>query len=348
MALRRLRCMWQRGGDPLGPAVFLAALMLFVACSATKAQTIVSIVDGQWMINGEPTNPGSAAEGLLMNVRMVNATFEDRSGKHPDFDPEANADEFIAAIPDYVAHGVNAFTLCLQGGMPGYEGAVNSAFESDGSLRSAPLQRMKRVIRACDRHAAAVILTCYYQRQSHILQDEQALRRGLVHVVDWIRNHEFQHVVLEVANEYPHGGFAHRVIRDPDGQAALIRFVKQTAPELLVTASGLGNGRVHTQVGQACDFVAPHWNGTPVETIPQRLADLAGFQKPIVCNEDDKTGAQAVAAMRATVANRAGYGLMLKAQNQTYPFRFKGAADDPVYYAALKQITSRPVEQRSR
>jgi hypothetical protein len=28
---------------------------------------------------------------------------------------------------------VNAFTLCLQGGMPGYEGSVNSAFASDVS-----------------------------------------------------------------------------------------------------------------------------------------------------------------------------------------------------------------------
>ena len=48
-----------------------------------------------------------------MNVRMVNAVFEDRN--RPDFDPEANTDEFIAQIPDYVAHGVRAFTLCLQG-----------------------------------------------------------------------------------------------------------------------------------------------------------------------------------------------------------------------------------------
>ena len=55
-----------------------------------------------------------------MNVRMVNSVFEDR-GK-PDFDPEANTDRFLRQVPDYAAHGVNAFTLCLQGGMPGYEG----------------------------------------------------------------------------------------------------------------------------------------------------------------------------------------------------------------------------------
>ena len=50
---------------------------------------------------------------------MVNATFEDRN--HPDFDPEVNTDRFILQVADYVAHGVRAFTLNLQGGMPGYE-----------------------------------------------------------------------------------------------------------------------------------------------------------------------------------------------------------------------------------
>ena len=51
-------------------------------------------------------------------------------------------------MPDYVAGGVRAFTIGLQGGMPGYEGAVNSAFNPDGSLRDAYLERVRRVIDA--------------------------------------------------------------------------------------------------------------------------------------------------------------------------------------------------------
>ena len=78
-----------------------------------------------------------------MNVRVVNAVFEDR--ERPEFDAEANADEFIAAIPAYVGLGVRAFTLNLQGGFPGYEGAVNSAFRPDGSLRKRDLRRVRRV-----------------------------------------------------------------------------------------------------------------------------------------------------------------------------------------------------------
>jgi hypothetical protein len=91
---------------------------------------------------------------------MANAIFEDR--RRPEFDTEANTASFLAGIPDYAAHGIRAFTLCLQGGMPGYEGAVNSAFNPDGSLRPHYLQRVRRVIEACDRQGIVVILGCYY------------------------------------------------------------------------------------------------------------------------------------------------------------------------------------------
>ena len=307
---------------------------------STRGETAISIDGTRWLINGRVTNAGSRCEGLLMNVRMVNATFEDRSGLKPDFDSQKNTDEFIAKLAEYASHGVNAVTLCLQGGMPGYEGAVNSAFEAEGSLRADYLHRVERVIRACDREGVVVILGCYYQRQSKLLKDDVALRAGLANVAKWIKEAQFKNVVLEVANEYAHKGFAHRLIRDPEGQASLIRLVKESSPELLVTASGYGDGRIDRQVAEACDFLTPHWNGTDVQSIAERAAALKPFNKPIVCNEDDKVGQQAVAAMEASIQNGAAYGLMLKKHNQTYPFAFDGAKDDPVFYAALKAATT--------
>src|SRR3954463_11782202 len=83
-------------------------------------RTRASLRGARWCINDELTNRGTRAEGLLMNVRMVNAVFEDR--RKPDLDPDAITDRFLAHLPDYAAHGVDAITLCLQGGMPGYEG----------------------------------------------------------------------------------------------------------------------------------------------------------------------------------------------------------------------------------
>jgi hypothetical protein len=303
-----------------------------------EPRTQVSLDRGRWQINGQVTNPGSATEGLLMNVRMVNSVFEDR-GK-PDFDPAANTDRFIARIGDYAAQGVNAFTVCLQGGMPGYEGAVNSAFSPDGGLREEYLQRVQRIINACDQRHMVVILGLFYQRQSRILKDDQALRAGVVNAVHWVNDRGFKNVLIEIANEYPHEGFAHALIRDPRGQAGLIRLAKETAPNLLVSASGYGDGKIDVEVAEAADFLLPHWNSLPVKEIPARLDVLKRFGKPIVCNEDDKSGVNAVAAMRATIAGGAGYGLMLEKHNQWVPFPFDGAADDPIYYAALKEATS--------
>jgi hypothetical protein len=51
--------------------------------------TRVAIVEGRWRINDRPTNPGSPAEGLLMNARMVNATLPASTGWSP---PEAPQD----------------------------------------------------------------------------------------------------------------------------------------------------------------------------------------------------------------------------------------------------------------
>lgn len=318
--------------------VLLAQLFCTASLSSAAAATRVSIDGMRWLFNGQPVNQGTPCEGLLMNVRMVNATFTDL--QRPEFDAEQNSSQFVAQIEHYAASGVNAFTLSLQGGMPGYEGAINSAFRPDGSLDAEYLKRIERVIRARDRQGVAVILGLFYQRQSGVLTDETAVRNGVVQAVRWVQSLGVQNVLIEIANEYPHSGFRHSVIRNPEGQASLLRLAKQTAPELLVTASGYGDGKVHPQVAEACDFLTPHWNGSDLEQISARVSVLKQFGKPVVCNEDNRTGAAAVAALQASVSAGCGYGLMLKEQNQFLPFTFNGTADDPVYYAALSRLTS--------
>jgi hypothetical protein len=299
--------------------------------------TRVSIAGNGWRINGRVTYPGARAQGLLMNVRMVNCVFEDRS--RPEFDADANTDAFLARLPDYAASGVLAFTIGLQGGMPGYEGAVNSAFQPDGSLRATYLDRARRVIEACDRQGVVVILGCYYQRQDQILEDERAVRAGVVHVAEWVRGSGFTNIVLEIANEFPHGGFDHKILRSAQGEADLIRLAKSTAPGLLVSTSGIGDGRLPDAVVRASDFLLIHFNGVGVDDIPRRIAALKKFGKPVVCNEDDKQGELAARAAELSVANGASWGLMLNDLNQYVPFVFKGPDDDPVVYARLRSLT---------
>jgi len=284
------------------------------------------------------TYPGTRCEGLLMNVRMVISVFEDRH--KPEFETDANTDRFLKQIPDYADHGVRAFTICLQGGMPGYEGARNSAFDPDGALRPSYLQRVARVIEACDRHGLAVILGCYYQRQDQVLLDAVAVRRGVVNVVRWLQHRGYRNVVLEIANEFDHRGFDHELLRSVDGQIELIRLARQTAPGLLVSTSGLGHGRYPDQLAEAADFLLIHFNGTPVDEIPARIAALKKFDKPIVCNEDDKWDETAERAAELSVSSGASWGLMLNRINQYFPLEFRGADDAPGVYRKLKELTS--------
>jgi hypothetical protein len=308
-----------------------------VPVTAPVRGTSVAVKAGRWYVDGEITYPRSKAEGLLMNVRMVNSVFED-SGR-PDFDPEANADEFIARVPEYVAAGVRAFTLNLQGGMPGYEGAANSAFEPDGSLKHSYMKRVRRVVAAFDRSRAVVILGCFYQRQDQILRDETAVRQGLLNVAKWIKTSGFGNILIEVANEFDHPGFDHPLLRTPQGQVELLRLVKDRFPCLLVSTSGLGHGRLPDEVAEASDFLLIHFNSTPTAEIPDRIARLKRFGKPIVCNEDDKVGVEAAAAAETSVENGASWGFMLKEVNQTFPFRFDGTRDDAPVYEKIKELT---------
>jgi hypothetical protein len=306
---------------------------------ARATSTTVSVIDGRWHLNGKVTYPGAPAEGLLMNVRMVNSVFEDRN--RDDFDPDANTRAFIEKIPEYAAHGVRAFTVGLQGGMPGYEGALNSAFDPDGSLRNSYLARVRRVIEACDRRGVVVILGCYYQRQDQVLRDADAVRSGVRNVARWIRGSGFTNVVLEIANEFDHGGFDHEILRSPEGEVELIRLAKREHPGLLVSTSGLGHGRLDEDVCDAADFLLIHFNGTSLKDIPRRIEALRKYEKPIVCNEDDKPGQDGARAAELSVQNGASWGCMLKHVNQYFPLEFRGAADDPAVYAKLKKLTSR-------
>ncbi|MCH7918130.1 MAG: serine hydrolase [Planctomycetes bacterium] len=300
--------------------------------------TRISIKNDKWLINGKLTYPCTEAEGLLMNLRAVNATFEDRN--RPDFDADENTHRFLQALPDYIAHGMRAFTLNLQGGMPGYEGAVNSAFNADGTLRPEYLQRIERVIDACDRQGCAVILGCYYQRQDQILQDEEAVRRGVMNTAQWIASQGFTNVLLEISNEFNHRGFDHAILKSPTGQVELIKLAQETVPGLLVSTSGLGDGRIPDAIAQAADFILPHYNGTKLADIPKRIQSLKPFGKPIVCNEDDKTGSAAARAAELSVANGASWGYMNKEVNQYQPFQFDGRRDDVFLYDTLRRLTA--------
>ena len=332
-------------------------ISLFLSCCAQKtpAPTSISIEGDQWYINGSLVNQGSAAEGLLMNVRMVNAIFEDDSQKileyDPDFDADQNTEKFIQSIPLYVEQGINAFTISLQGGLPGYEGAINSAYNADGSLRTEYLERADQVITAASKAGAAVILTCFYQRQhSHerALTGKDAIIDAVANVVAWIESQKYSNVLLEISNEYAHGGFKNWTdgewLSSAAGQVELIEYAQSLNPDLYVSTSGMGNGLIPESIARVSDFILIHFNNTALVDIPEKVKLASVYGKPVVCNEDDKIGLTGAEAAKLSVLAGAGWGLMQSGQNQDAPFRFEGAADDSLVYEMISKLTTPGVE----
>ena len=312
-------------------------------------KTIVTVKGDKWFLNDRIINEGSPSEGLLMNVRMINSVFEDRGDKLPaefsDFDPESNTNSFVSKIPDYMASGVNGFTIGLQGGMPGYEGAINSAFETDGTLRPEYMQRVERIIRAVDENSGVVILSCFYQRQhSHnaALNSREDIKNAVKNTIKWIKKNRFRNVVLEISNEYRHGGYRNwkegRWLMSTSGQVEMISYAKSMDPSLLISTSGMGDGRLNDSLSAAVDFVTIHFNTTSLEDYSARINELKKTGKPLICNEDDKTGKAGAGALILSVVNGCGWGYMNNAQNQYMPFRFEGVNDDTVVYNMFRKV----------
>lgn len=336
------------------------SVMTLGSASAWAWQTTISIEADKFLINGQLTYAGLRPEamGRLMNVRMVNATFDDENLvlRPEGLDPKANTTRFIDSMDEYKAKGILAFTLNLQGGYPGYEGAINSAFERDGSLKPSYMQRVARAIEAADARGMVVILGLFYQRQDQILADKDAVRMATQHAAEWIAEKGYTNVMIEIANEYRHGGFDHAILREETGQAELMDLVRSVHPKLLVSTSDLGSVRLDPSLCESADFILLHGNSTEPEDYAERIAVVAKYGKPIVFNEDwcfsDDPRGVADAPTKAKVAfeHGASWGIMNQIRNQHWPFVFgigrpdegQNAKEDFAAYETIRMLVGMP------
>ena len=292
--------------------LLLALVLSFlVARGGARAQTEVAIRGDAFQLNGKPTYAGRVwhghkIEGLLLNARLVQGIFDDRNPAtvskwaYPDtgkWDAERNTREFIAAMPEWKRHGLLAFTINLQGGSPqGYSRDQpwhNSGFEADGSLRADYTGRLERIINRADELGMVVILGYFYFGQDERLKDETAVLRAADDATQWLLDHRWRNVLVEVNNEcnvrYDHA------ILQPERVHELIARVKAATHEgwRLLVGTSYGGGTVPREnVVRASDFLLMHGNGV---SDPGRIARMVrqaravpGYTpKPILFNEDD-------------------------------------------------------------
>src|SRR5262249_23667964 len=154
---------------------------------------------------------------------------------------------------------------------------------------------------------------------------------GVVNVMKWVAGHGYKNVVVEIANEYGHSGFDHAILRSPSGVASLIKLAKQTAPGIMVTASGYGTGTLSPEIIAAADILMIHLNSVQPGGYASKINARKSYNKPIVCNEDPKLGATGATAAAAAIKAGAGWGYLHPA-NQDYPFAFKGPTEASAVY----------------
>jgi hypothetical protein len=291
--------------------ILIAATGIRGADAAEPRQTAVSIHGDAFHINGQPTYAGRTwkghkIEGLLLNSRMVQATFDDLNSEtasqwaYPDtgkWDPERNTREFVAAMPQWRKHGLLAITVNLQGGSPkGYSREQpwhNSAFNANGSLRDENLRRMAMVIDRADELGMVVILGYFYFGQDQRFTNEAAVIAASDAATRWIFDKGYTNVLVEINNEcnvrYDH------TILQPDRVHEVIERVKRTERDgrRLLVGTSYGGGTIPEEnVVRASDFLLIHGNG--VEQ-PARIAEMVrktrgvpGYRPmPILFNEDD-------------------------------------------------------------
>jgi len=294
-------------------------------------KTTVAIKGEDFWINGVPTYAGrwfagKQVEGLLFNVRAVQATFDDenwpkvsyydtevgrRSFAYPDtgtWDAERNVAEFVAGLPAWRRQGLLAVTLCFQGGRPirdSWRGRAepqpwaNSGFTSEGVLKPAYAERMARCLAALDELGMAAIVGSFYFGQSGRLKNDDAVRRAVREGTEWLLGTGRRNILVEVANEVmavskPQHHYAEHPILYKGRVRELIELVKEVSGGRLPVSVSFNGGDLPTpQLVEACDFILLHGNGQTAEghqKMVQAVRAMPAWQanpKPIVFNEAD-------------------------------------------------------------
>ena len=303
--------------------------------------TEIRIHDDDFFVNGLPVCPGAdweghRAEGLLLNSRMVQATFDDLNpatrhlwdGPEGAWDPDRNTDACVRAMADWRAAGLNCITVNLQGGSPfGYSKDQPwhySAFGEDGSLDPHYMQRLDRVLAEADTLGMAVIVGLFYFGQLHRCRSDGAVRRAVAGAIGWLAERGYRNILLELGNEVD-------IVRDPWGYGdslvsshrtpELMEFVRNriaacfTDGWILPVSTSLKGGSVPSDaLLDVLDFVLLHGNGV---SDPLRIAEMvrrtrsspAYRRQPILFNEDDHYGFDApLCNMTAAISEHAGWG----------------------------------------
>ncbi len=296
--------------------------------------TEISIHGTDFYINDKPTYAerrfeGHRIEGMLFNVRAVQAIFDDANPEtraqwaYPDtgeWDPDRNTDEFCDALAEWADHGILAFTVNLQGGGPLYVPEIyraydNNGFTPQGELKPAYAARLEKVLARADALGMVAIVGMFYWMMLLRMEDQAAIWRAAHQTCEFLAGTGRRNILVEIANEIDVvvDNTPYDIFR-PERQPEMIAALRNAYPELLYSTSGggaevaTGRGMPPASLVRADDYVLLHGNGLrPPELIAalDTVHNMEAYRiapKPVVINEDSPAMPNFEAAWRKGVS----------------------------------------------
>lgn len=283
-------------------------------------KTCLEIRGDRFLINGKliyseyPKCP-EQYKGLLMNMRMIQGIFDDKTdvsrfnrfGK--SFDADKNTDELIAALPQWYETGIRAITVGFQGGGPCYtinnKTIDNNPYSADGfKIDEKYLSRMKRIIEAADQLGMIVIVSLFYGSQSRFLEDDRAVIQAVKTSANWLRDSGFTNVIIEIANEHNMEDYKiHPILFHEKGIAELIRMARRESGGIPVGCSTTGH-YFSKDIGNASDVILIHGNNMSRQVFYNHIQEAKSITpaRPIVCNEDSQALTQMQVALEQGIS----------------------------------------------
>ncbi len=290
----------------------MAAAAPAISWADPSGRTEVSIRGDQFLLNDKPSYDARfykemRIEGLLMNIRAVQAIFDDANPEtrtkwaYPDtgkWDAERNVREFLAALPEWRRHGLLAFTVNLQGGSPeGYSKSQpweNTAIDPDGNLRLAYMNRLARVLERADRLGMVVIVGYFYFGQDQRVKDESAVKRAVTNATKWLLDSGRRNVLVEIDNECNVPAYHHDILKSARVHELIeqVKSMTRGGRRLLAGTSYGGGSPAQANLVKVSDFLLLHGNGPDdpgrIRKMIRASRDVATWRPmPVLINEDD-------------------------------------------------------------
>lgn len=191
---------------------------LLVAFYSEATKNEIKVNGKFFTLNGQPFD--------MWGVRVASASIT-----------EDATTEFIAQLDNYKAHGINSFSVFLQGS----SGITFDPFNPNGTtIDKGILERTIRIIEECDKRDMAVILGIFYQNvKEPKLKDWNSAKRAVKLVAETFK--PYRNVIINIANEqnseeHLNKGWAN--VTTVEGIIEMAKIVRKVDPERVVGGGG--------------------------------------------------------------------------------------------------------------